>query len=275
MGWLSKLGPKLAPEPSPEQAEAARKAAEVAAVPPGVSRAELDQILGDRFNAVLEQVSQIAGRPVQVQLPPMQYAQPPHVEPEISDDDLDRALLAGPGAAGTIRKLVQREATKLANQVITQHIDPLRQTGLGAISNLVTEHAAATLPFYRKFKDAIDARVSQLTADQQVNPLAIKLVHDTIVGENWQVVAEEVLEQRTRQAAEKGAAAGMPGSTPHATRGNDDVNLEDFGGKAAMRALEFKDGGAQDLDTFAKKLGYKSFKEYASVMPALDAQYKQ
>ena len=275
MGLFSRLGPKAAPEKTPEQLDAERKAAEAAANPPpaGVSRAELDQILGQRFDAMLGQLSQIAGRPVQVQLPTPQPAVVP--EPEISDAELEQALLQGTNSGAMVRRLVQTEARKLANVLIRDHIDPLRETGTAAISELVARDAATALPFYRHFKDKIDAMMAQLAPEQRINPGALKLVHDNVVGENWKEVAEIVAEQKVREAAESGAHGNTPGGGTPRVVSHDEPSIEDFGGRAAIQALRYKDGGAQDLDTFARKLGYKSFKEYAAIMPDLEAQYKQ
>lgn len=272
---LFKLGPKAPPPPPEKTAEeiaAEAAAAAAAAAPKGVTREELDSILGERFERLMGQVAQIAGRPVQITPVPA----PPPREPELTDEQIEAAILQGQGSAGTIRRLVTTEATKLARQIISEHIDPLRTQGLGAISNLVTQNAAATLPFYKKFQKEIDEQVAQLTPDQQINPLAIKLIHDAVVGANYSAVADEILERRTRQAAEASSGGNMPGGGAARAAGTSgEPDLEDFGGRAALRALEFKDGGAQDLDTFARKLGYKNFKEYAAIVPELEAQYRR
>ena len=261
--------------PQPEQEPKVETPAPAAEKP--LTRDEVALMLNEGFKAIAERIGAQPPQQVVIQQP-----QPRVVEdPGVSDEEIEQAILVGAGSApkirGFVESLVKREAAKL----VREHINPLRDTGFSAIQTMVSRDAEQTLPFYKKFRKEIDAQVALLTPELQVNPLAIKQIHDAVVGANWQAVADEVAEAKTRQAAE--SANGGPrgsqvpgGRSGGPARGDDsyDPSLEDFGGKAAFRALDFKDGGTQSPDQFAQKLGYRNFAEYSKIMADVDKQYK-
>lgn len=113
---------------------------------------------------------------------------------DVTDEDLDNAIAAGPGSAAKIRKAIKAEAERLARS----RIDPLAATGGTALRNLALRAARADMPYYDRFKSEIDNAVKNLPPDKAADPDVIVDVHDYLVGKNSKaIMAEE------RQAWEK------------------------------------------------------------------------
>ena len=193
----------------------------------------------ERTNGLLEGL--LAGQTRQA---PQQQA----TEPLITDEEIEEALREGSGAAGKFRKLVDNAV----GRVVKDHIDPLRNTGLNAIAGTVMELTQAKMPYYNKYKDEVDRYINSLTPEMRLNSQAILACYNTVVGSHFSEILNEENQKNVRQAA-----AGVIAPKGRVTK-KDAEEVRDAE-EIAPNAL---DDIGRDQESFARKLGYGSWKEY-------------
>lgn len=276
------------PKPTPEAPKEPEK--KVDAPPASLTRDEVKTLVTEAVGGVAQQlttvvgqlgekVQELAARQPQVVVQPAGPAAPVTGR-NISDEEIDQAVLSGQGAAGRIRALVDRAVTEATDRVVREHVAPLREFGVNTLAAQAAEIAAPKMPHYVKFKREIDARLAILDPSVKANPAVLKMVHDAVVGEHIDLLRREAVEEAARQAQER--ANNPTGGAPSATPGNgagrpereapEVPNVETVGGSDGVAALAHKGQGGQSQDQFAQSMGYKDWSDY---MKQYDALLKQ
>ena len=193
-------------------------------------------------------------------------------DPDISDQEIDNAVLQGQGAASRIRALVDRAVTRATERVINEHVRPLQEYGVNAIGELSRRVTVEKMPHYNRFKKEIDSQLATLTPDVRSNPTVIETVYNAVVGRNADALAREAAEAAVRQAQDEAAGKGKDKTvTPGTGAGGDpgargeDNRLPDaanFGGDEGVAALSHKGKGGQSQDDFARGMGYADWNDY-------------
>jgi hypothetical protein len=181
--------------------------------------------------------------------------QPQQVAPQrrgpVTEEELEEAFQNGRGAA-KLKEFV----SDMGQELIEQHINPLRQTGLEAIASNTMEMLRPKMPHYDRFKKEVDTFLNAYPPDLRVNAQAIKAAYDTGVGSHLDELAEERVQQHVRQAS---APVVKPGASQRGRRDEGEVREAD---DIAPGALS---GVGRSEEEFARKLGYKSWAEYQKV----------
>lgn len=227
-----------------------------------------------------EKVEQLASRQPQVIL---QQPQAPHVSNEITDQDIDTAVLTGQGAAQRIRAMVDRAVDKATARVINEHVRPLQDYGVNTIGELSRRITVGGMKHYDRYKKEIDERLNTLTPDVRANPVVIETIYNAVVGMHSDELQREAVEAAVRQAQEQTAPiptgqdrakattgrSVAPGTGAQRGAADDDrtqvpdidhylgTKLED-----GIEALQHKGRGGQDQDAFAQGMGYKDWSDY-------------
>ena len=164
------------------------------------------------------------------------------------------------GDARTVRAFHEQDKQRL----IVEHINPLRDTGLDAIAGITREMATGQLPYYKKYQKEIDAHISNLPANMRMTPQVYRLAHDAVVGSHIDEITTEAREAAIRAPA---APEPMPsgGRTGRTSSVGAVPTVEELMGKDASDALAFR---GMTGDTFAQRLGYKSWADYAKLATA-------
>lgn len=161
------------------------------------------------------------------------------------------------GDARTVRAFHEQDKQRL----ITEHINPLRDTGLDAIAGITREMATGQLAYYKKYQKEIDAHIANLPTNMRMTPQVYRLAHDAVVGSHIDEITTEAREAAIRAPA---VPEPMPGSgrTGRTSAAGAVPTVEELMGKEASDALAFR---GMDGDMFARKLGYKSWADYAKL----------
>lgn len=220
-------------------------------------------------------VEELANRPPQVVVSPPAAAEVPAAA-DVSDQEIENAILSGQGAAGHIRSLIDRSVAKATSQVIEQHVKPLQDYGINTLSELTKRVTTSGMPDYNRFKKEIDTRLNELSPEARANPVVIETVYHAVVGAHKDELIKEATEAALRQHQEA-SDADAQGNSPTATPGTavpsggnretdaDLPDLETYTGSAlgdAVDALNHKGSGGQDADEFARGMGYESWDAY-------------
>jgi hypothetical protein len=262
--------PKVEPPPPPPPPAA------------GISKEEVQTMLsaalesaGERLAqtvaALTEKVEALATRQPQVVVSPSAAPATPQA-PDISDADIDQAVLSGQGAAARIRALVDRAVNAATQRVIEQHVKPLQEYGVNTLSELSRRVTAGNMKYYQRFRKEIDERLNTLSPDVRANPIVIETIYNAVVGAHADELAREAAEAAIRQAQDQATGAAKT-TTPGTGAGDANVkrdadavpSLDSFLGVAAAEArdaLQHKGMGGQSEDDFARSLGYKDWASY-------------
>ncbi len=200
-------------------------------------------------------------RPAQILLPDI-------VEP--TDEEIEEAMQSGHGAA-MMRRLAQIEGEKRERQLLAQHINPLRETGVSALAKLTEDAARAKLPYYSKYADEIRSYLGQLPADALTNPSVYEVAYAKVVSDHL----DEIVSDRVRAA--QGMADADVVNDPVASlirpvtkqeSGEKIPTVEELCGADAAQALKSRN---QSPDAFARQLGYADWAAYAKVAKDMEA----
>jgi ABC-type transporter Mla subunit MlaD len=249
--------------------------------PAGLSKDEVKALLettlsglGDRLGSVVQQLNErieaLAARQPQVVVQP---PAPPASVADITDEEIDRAVLSGQGAAQRIRALVDRAVNAATERIIKERVQPLEEFGVRALGDVTQRVVATSMKYYNRFKKEIDEQLNTLAPAARSNPLVIETIYNAVVGRHAEELANEAAEAAVRQAQEQTKApAPGTGAGGQATERTDEVpTLQDFLGPAAneaKEALQHKVQGA-DADAFARSLGYKDWASYMKMYQEL------
>lgn len=233
------------------------------------------------------QVEQLAARQPQVFVQPAPTGQP--ISDEITDHEIDTAVLSGQGAAARIRAMVDRAVNKAAERVITEHVRPLQDYGVSTIGELSRRITTGGMKHYTRFRKEIDERLNMLTPDVRANPVVIETIYNAVVGTHTDELTREAAEAAVRQAQEGGdpppappqqgrnkSGSVAPGTGAGGGVPRDDTtqipDLETYLGSGALagrEALQHKGSGGQDGDALARSMGYESWSAYMAQYEAL------
>lgn len=248
----------LTPAPPAEPETPAAPAAPAEPAPAYVTRADLDTAIANGLERVLGMLQ--PGNPIAPAAPVVV-----NDDPDMPDDELDQAILSGPGAASKIKALVDKKINKAVDRAIAEHVAPLQDVGLGALGSLTAQQAEVAFPHYKRYRKEIDERVKALTPAQRVDIRALRAVHDMVVGENMDTIVQEAIEQETRRRADEanghvsGGAPGSGGSRGALPKGSVEDAFAAYVGPDGMKALKDKN---MSPDDYAQRLGYKNAAHY-------------
>lgn len=227
--------------------------------------------LGQTVNALGEKVEALASRQPQV-IVQNPGAQAPVVRQDLSDEVIDQAILAGPGAAQRIRALVDARVNEAADRMVREHINPLREFGVQTIGDITRRVTVGGMPHYARFKKEIDEKLNTLSPEVRANPSVQEMIYNSVVGLHTEELTREASEAAVRQAQAGGSGGGAPpaptpgtGAGPGARREAPEVpTAEQVGGADALAALSHKgrDGRGQNQDEFAQSMGYANWAAY-------------
>lgn len=200
-------------------------------------------------------------RPVQMQLPDI---------PEPSDEEIEAAMQEGKGAA-MMRRLAQIEAEKRERNLLAQHINPLRETGVSALAKLTEDAARTKLPYYSKYADEIRGYLGQLPPDALTNPNVYEVAYAKVVSDHL----DEIISERVKAAQGMSDAdvvndpvASLIRPVAKAESGEKIPSVEELCGADAAQALKSRN---QSPDAFARQLGYADWAAYAKVAKDMEA----
>ena len=254
--------------------------------PATLSKAEVQELLAGVVGGLNETVATL-GRQVQelATRQPQVIVQPPAAGPaqpaNISDQEIDNALLMGNGAAA-IRAMVDREV----NRKIEQRVRPLEEYGVNTIGEISRRVVTGGMKHYPRYKKEIEAQLQTLTPDVRANPVVIETIYNAVVGLHSDELSREAAEAAVRQAQEpmvddtvkgkgRGATPGTGAGSAGGAREHAAVpDMGEFLGSHAeegVEALQHKGNGGQDQDSFARSMGYDSWSTYMKQYKELQA----
>lgn len=177
-------------------------------------------------------------------------------EVEISDEEIENAIQEGRGA-GKLRSLMKAAISRESKRLIQEHIDPLRQTGLDAIAKTVFQITKPQMPYYDKYEKEIEGYLNVFSPELRLQPDAIMAAYHTVVGKHF----EELQAERDQQKARKAAVPALEPKGRVVRVNPDEVEDPEEIAPGALSGL------GMEPDVFAKKLGYKDWKEYRKINP--------
>jgi hypothetical protein len=185
--------------------------------------------------------------------------EPIKLAPRVTDEEINDAYAQG-NAAPVLRRLLG----EAVEDVVTKHVTPLQQIGVRSISGLTKELTKGQMKYYERFKDEIDKYIDQMDPEARMNPAALKIAHDVVVGQKTDLLVKEAVEAGLRQAAEgAGGKPNLPGSTVKRGEGEGKIpTAEELFGKDSANALLSK--GVTE-DEFAKSLGHADWPAYVKL----------
>ena len=233
------------PQPQPEPPPAAAE--------PGIS-VQAFQAFQEQVSGTLSQVTRtleaLATR--QPQAPaPAAYASP--TVADITDEEIEHALVSGEGGAKAIRRAVEVEA----NRLVRERIVPLEQFGVTTFNDLTDRIVGKDLKHYGLLKKEIDAQLSQMDPALRANPRSRELAYKLALAENFDRVLDTEIEAKLRQRSdgeETDLTQDRGSGGDRKPRAAAPPSVADvFGGEGtkALRAVN------RDLDAMARKMGYK------------------
>lgn len=144
--------------------------------------------------------------------------------------------------------------------LLVEHVNPLRDTGLEAIANLTKRTTSSALPYYTRFQKEIDAFVANLPAAMRMSAEVYQTAHEVVVGRHIDELTAEAKEAALRGAVDTGAEsadAGRGGRGPKPKSGV--PTPEDLGGREMTDAMR---GAGKTADGMAQRMGYASWEDY-------------
>lgn len=268
------MGRLFAPKEPAKPAEPEK----VASPPASLSRDDVKTIVSESIAGVAGQLSGVVAQlseklDAALTRQPQVVVQNPtptgtvRTEPDITDSEINDAILSGQGAAGRIRALVDRQVTAAAEKILKERVAPLETFGATAIGDLTRRVTLETRPHYQKYKKEIDERINALDPQARARADVIDVIYNAVVGSHADDLAREAEEAAIRKMQENGGqptktTSTQPGSGAGRgaeTRKTEVPTASDLGGKEGLEALAHKGG---DPDAFARGMGYKDWNTY-------------
>src|SRR5262249_55942363 len=172
------MGRLFAPREKPAEA------APVATPPPsGLSKDEIKELvtgavagvagtLTETVNRLGQKVEELATRQPQVIVQsPVATATAPA---EITDTEIDQAVLSGQGAAARIRALVDRAVDRATSRLVEERVKPLEEFGVRTLGDVTQRVVTSGMKHYGKYKKEIDEQLASLNPAARSNPLVIE-----------------------------------------------------------------------------------------------------
>lgn len=174
---------------------------------------------------------------------------------DLSDQELEEIVRSGEGGH-KLRQLMRGAEQRLENK-----IQALQQQGFGAIGNMQAQLMGSQLPYFTTYKKEIDELLNTLSAEQRLNPEVFKTCHDVVVARHM----PEIIQAEVRKALNPQPAT----SVNTGGRGNgrtagieEDKGADDLLTRDELAVLRQR---GMTQDQFAQRMGFKTWKEYASV----------
>ena len=190
---------------------------------------------------------------------------------DFTDEQLDTMLDEGRiTRAQHARMIAKRELATFK----TAEVDPIRATGIGAISattkqlalSMRDDNGQPLLPHYKKYQKEIDDMVATLPAESRLSPDVYVQAHALVVGKHIGEIIEETREATIRAANAPPPEHPAPTTrTGRNTRTDQVPTVEELMGRDAATALEAK---GLTPDQIAKRLGHADWKTYAKLAEA-------
>jgi hypothetical protein len=206
-----------------------------------------------RLSTQLESLNGMLGQVVGRGAPQQQIPAP--VIEDVSDEEIETAVGEGKGLAPRVRKMLNAFEARL----VQNYINPLKETGLGAVAGLSQEVAKGQMPHYGRFKQEIDQYVTGLPAEARLNPQVYVVAHNAVVGAHMSELLEEERQKTIRQANQTTAQEPTASVKTPSKDAQKAPSAADLGGDDAAAALQVI---GKDEDAFAKRLGYKDWQDY-------------
>lgn len=221
----------------------------------------------DRLNA---QVAHMGGQ-IQGMAASVNRAPPPapvDTGPQYSDEQLAEMLESGEGRKilAAQRYIADQQTRPLVNEFVN-----FRSATLVTAESLGREvvEASGKIPHYKDpdIKRQVDAFLSTLPVEARANKESLVLAHNYVVGqpENFERLVKARVDEEVRKRAGDARVpdASTAGGRVPASAGSTVKGVEDLLGKGAAQALRAQ---GRSADEFAKRMGYKTWAEYAAVI---------
>lgn len=187
---------------------------------------------------------------------------------DVSAEQIQEALNRGEPIGDLIKKSARAEAQRLMAATKANDIDPVRDVGFTAMTQLVHDRLKQK-PLYGRFQKELDEAFATLPDHMRVLPNNVEIIYRTVVGGH----TDELLAEAEARGVAKAPAGGLPGpggrALPTAPKGPD---ASEVFGKDALGALrELRRGAGKDFDTFCRDLGYEPEAYLALAKEMLDA----
>lgn len=249
---MASRGPSDEPEASPPTEPVVQQ---------GVAREEFDEVkeimrslqsgintLSTSFSAV------VADRGARGEATDAASIAPRNPYAEVTNEQLQDA--ADSGDYARLMRLQNQQMLRMnwdQEQRFNARLEALSTTGIGAIAEIRQDMIGAKLPYYERFKKEIDQYVNSLPADQRIRPEVYTIAHNIVVGGHMQEILQE--DRTARAPTGQVNTPGARGRQTIETTPQAEVQLDED----ALDELNYK---GVDPDSFSRKLGYKSWKDY-------------
>lgn len=173
---------------------------------------------------------------------------------------------AAQGDPKLMRELFTRLRQIDLKRLERERLGPLEAQGTEALANLTKAQVLGTKPHYARFKKDIDATLNTMPANVRMRPEVMDFVYNSVIGQNLDALQKEDRERVLRGDAQQGDAPSGDRGNPK--KGNDAVpSVSELLGEDAALALRNK---GIDADAMSRRLGYKTWADYAKVIQAQD-----
>lgn len=181
-------------------------------------------------------------------------------QPELTDEEVEEALLAGKGGPA-VRRMLSSAIAQNNEKLIKEIIEPIRMQGFNALSSMARTTLSAK-PHYARYKKEIDAHLGSLPLEYRSQPEILEFAYNAVVGQHFDELQAETREEalRSNTTTKADTTGNAPGRT---APGEPSIpTVEEVCGPEAAAALAQKN---QSPDQFAQRLGYENWAAYAKV----------
>lgn len=210
------------------------------------------------LRTITSTLENLATRPQQQAQPQQQQA--PQIT-DISDEDLETALISGDGGAKAIRKAIKAEAERLYQERIV----PLEQYGVQTFNELSERVVGKDQKHYNLLRKEVDQQLAQMDPALRASPRARDFAYKMAVAENMDRIVQAEVEAKLRTTADDEAGLTQRSTSDRGVGTRTDGKqkqqqspMEVFGNESlkALRSV------GRDMEHMAKRMGYKNADEY-------------
>ncbi len=209
---------------------------------------ESQRAMTGALSEITTTLAAIANRPVVVQQQTAQQV----TDADITDEELEATLISGEGGAKAIRRAIEAAGRKL----VRERVEPLEQFGIQTFGDLTDRVVGKDLKHYAFLKKEVDAQLAQMDPALRASPRAREFAYKMALADNTDKIVALEVEAKLRQSAneESDATSQDKGKGTREGHGKEPSSAMDMFGRESMTALK---GVKRDLDSMAKKMGYK------------------
>lgn len=179
---------------------------------------------------------------------------------ESIDSQIDAAVADSKPVSSLMRERDKVNATKIQLR-INREIEPKFAAGMQTIDYLSGEVTKGKMPYYDVVRKEVDSQLSQLPADQRMDPRVREAAYNLAVGQNIDKIVAAKEEEIRRSVAEAGNLDpnGQTGRTAGQQYSEGIPKPEDVLGPGAIAALNSK---GVTVDEEYRRRGYKGWEDY-------------